>query len=116
MTSASSTLVFTQEWIDGNSFQHLSQDDEAELTFAQELYDACLEFFTTAVQGISKLSNDNPKEYQLSTLKEELGKLYLWGTGFDNGKLGCILGQSDELRDDVLGLLSGISRLLLNSE
>lgn len=113
---ASSNIALTQEWIDGNNFQRLPQEDQADLSFAQELYAACLRFFTTVVQGISRLSDENAKKYQFNILKEESGRLYLWGSGFQNGKLGYVLAQSDELRDDVLGLLSGISQLLLNSE
>ncbi|KAL9118833.1 MAG: hypothetical protein Q9187_004614 [Circinaria calcarea] len=53
-------------------------------------------------------------EYQFSTLKEQLGRLYLWGRGFEDGKLAYVLAQSDKLRDNVLGLLLGTSQLLID--
>ena len=116
MTTASSTSLFTQEWIDGNSFQRLHQEDQVDLGFAQELYDACVGFFATVLQCTSKLGNGIAGEYQFGTLKEQLDRLYLWGRGFEDGKLASVLAQSDKLRDNVLGLLSGTSQLLIDSK
>ncbi|KAL9121957.1 MAG: hypothetical protein Q9187_001482 [Circinaria calcarea] len=115
MAMAYDTLVFTQEWIDGNNFQRLPQEDQVDLSFAQELYDACIGFFTKVLQGISRSGSDIVQKYQLGTLKEEWARLYLWGSGFENGKLAGVLAQSDELRDSVLELLSGTSQLLIHN-
>ena len=113
MTTAFGTSARTQY---SNSIQRLPQENHVDPSFARELYDACIRFFTAVVQAISKLGNDNIEKHQLGKLKEELGRLYLWGSDYGDGKLACVLAQSDELRDDVLELLSGISRLLVNSK
>ena len=46
-------------------------------------------------------------------LKDELGKLYLWGQAFGDDKLDRALEYSDEVRGNVLESLGDIGRLLL---
>lgn len=49
------------------------------------------------------------------SIKDALGKLFLWGEDLMDGGLGRALGESDELRDHVLELLCGIAIILRHS-
>ncbi len=50
----------------------------------------------------------------MSALKEEFGKLYLWGEAFRNGKLDRALQYSDDVLVNVLDSLGDIGELLLH--
>lgn len=49
------------------------------------------------------------------SIKDALGKLFLWGEDLMDGGLDRALGESDELRDHVLELLCGIAIILRHS-
>lgn len=49
------------------------------------------------------------------SMKDALGKLFLWGEGLMDGGLERALGESDELRDYVLESLCGIAKILRRS-
>lgn len=49
------------------------------------------------------------------SVKDALGKLFLWGEGLMDGGLDRALGESDELRDHVLDSLCGIAKILRRS-
>lgn len=49
------------------------------------------------------------------SIKEALGKLFLWGEDLMDGELDRALRESDELRDHVLELLCGIAIILRRS-
>lgn len=49
------------------------------------------------------------------SIKDALGKLFLWGEDLMDGGLDRALGESDELRDHVLELLCGIAIILQHS-
>ena len=53
---------------------------------------------------------------KLSTLKEELGKLYLWGEAFENGRLDKALERNEDLRDTVLELLCAIGNTIIRGK
>ena len=51
-----------------------------------------------------------------STLKEELGRLFLWGEAFDKDELENALDQCEELRNDVIDLLAEVGAFLLQGK
>lgn len=112
--SHSSSLAFTREWIDGNSIQRLppllSQAECVNLDFAEELYGTILDVFSEVWHVWAGRSTALNKRQ----VKEILAKLRLWGRDFRDGKLACVLVQSDELRDTVLDLLCQIGRILIS--
>ena len=59
---------------------------------------------------------DSTSRSQAVTLKRELGRLYLWGESFADGRLDRALEQSDGLRDTILGLLCAIGELLIRGK
>lgn len=86
------------------------EDDQG---FAARLYHLCLR----ALQGFYIQERGKLTSRSHSTgLRECLGRLYLWGESFGNGKLDRALEESDELRECVLERLSHIGRLLLRGK
>lgn len=115
-TSHSSSLAITREWIDGNSIQRLPpspsspQENYVNLEFAEELYGTILDVFSKVWHswaGRSTALNNRQ-------VKEVLARLRLWGRDFQDGKLACVLAQSDELRDETLGLLCRIGKIIIS--
>ena len=47
-------------------------------------------------------------------LREQAGRLYLWGEGFGDGKLDAILKQSSSLEVTVIRFLAIVGRKLLD--
>ena len=78
--------------------------------FATRLYEQSLETLRYLSHGGTK---NETSTLPSCMLKEELGKLYLWGEVFAHGDLIRALDQSDDLKDDILDLLSNIGRILL---
>ena len=81
----------------------LSANDDEEQDFAARLYSVCLHLLRVLCR----------KRPTVSALKEELGKLYLWGEAFKNGKLDQALQYSDDVLVNVLDSLGEIGELLL---
>lgn len=112
----SSSLSLTREWIDGNSIQRLPpspsspQEDYVNLDFAEELYGTILDVFSkTWHLWAGRCTALNNRQ-----VKEVLARLRLWGRDFRDGKLACILAQSDELRDTILELLCQIGKIIIS--
>ena len=104
-------LRFTQEWIDN---PESLRDTLVNIDLPQELYITCVSFFKSSLRKITEEKSVVDKNC-LNNLKEELGRLHLWGLDFIDGKLATVLYQSDELRNNILELLSDIAQLLINS-
>ncbi|KAI9810424.1 MAG: hypothetical protein M1832_001351, partial [Thelocarpon impressellum] len=104
-----------KQWIaEGGSSVSASADvTNHAVGFAETLYQACLELFAQLWREIlatPRWPADRPKD----VLKQSLGRLYLWGEGFEQGRLDKCLEHSDDLRDDVLDLLTEIGTALAN--
>ncbi len=109
-----STKAFVREWIDGNTTWSTNRSGNDDVGFAGLLYDSCLDLFKelyTESCRSSFLSKDEQQQ-----LKEELGRLFLWGDAFGDGKLDRILVQSSDLRNTILEFISGIGKVLTGSK
>jgi hypothetical protein len=110
--------AFLREWMDGATIQKLGGDCDsedgtaAETGFAWSLYDHILKLFSILVSvNSSKVSKKDAR-----SLKELLGKLFLWGDGFRDGRLETILRESDDLNETVVGELTRIGNVLISSK
>ena len=109
---------FMQQWLDSNESTSVKSArtcagepgiDRGE-GFASRFYSICL-------RGFQQLCRQKQKEYAHGSgsyiLKEELDKLYLWGESFGPGELDKALGDSEEIRDNVLDLLVNLGELVI---
>ena len=105
-----------QEWLDGHPYsssgfsETLNDKDDEDQGFATRLYSLCLCLFLFLCQ---REQNIPSKRHKVPNLKEELGKLYLWGEAFRDGKLDRALEYSDDVRRNVLDSLGSIGKILL---
>ncbi|MCJ1439356.1 hypothetical protein MMC27_008748 [Xylographa pallens] len=113
-SSTSLGRLMTTEWIDGNSIKRSQptapDTDIVNLDFAEELYGTLLTVFARVCRTYS---NTIPLSKQRQN-KEALGRLHLWGRDFQDGKLACVLAQSDDLRNTVIELLGQVGKVILN--
>ena len=78
----------------------------------EKLYSDCVALFSAVChEHTSELCQSNG-----GSLKEALGRLYLWGEGFRDGQLDVILATSPYLRVNVLKLLAKVGGLLSTSK
>lgn len=83
-------------------------------TFVEELlvaYSKTLQLFCQRKIDARNSLNKN----HLMILKEQLGRLTIWGMGFEDDSLIRVLDHSVELLDHVLELLRNIGELLVKS-
>lgn len=109
---------YTQKWLD-TSCSGLASPDESSVNFEEDqgfaarLYWACLRVLGHLCgQAKDRLSST----LRPLLLKEELGKLYLWGESFGLGELDDALDHADDLRNIVLNLLGDVGRSLLRGK
>lgn len=116
---ASGRADYTQEWLNAEPLTPIAPDEEFGYTAAEVDPDhsdynqgLATRLYLLSREGLQRLcrqiKDSSPLKLSLSTLKEELGKLYLWGEAFENGKLDKALELSEDLRDIVLELLCAI--------
>jgi len=109
-----SSLALTREWIDGNSIERLpslsSEQNYVNLDFVEELYGTILDVVTK----IWRLWAGQSTALNKRQVKEILARLRLWGRDFRDGKLACVLAQSNELRDTILDLLCQIGKDIIS--
>ncbi|KAL2071260.1 hypothetical protein VTL71DRAFT_12495 [Oculimacula yallundae] len=109
------------EWIGGTATQnevdipgHENPQDHA--GFAWSLYHHTLELFKLLLPHtmalIETLTTPDIKQGEKS-FKKSLGKLFLWGGGFSDGRLESVLDESECLKETVLESLTGIGKILL---
>ena len=112
-SSTSLGRLITTEWIDGNSIKRSQptafETDIVNLDFEEELYGTLLAVFAQVCRTHSKTI---PLLKQRQN-KEALGRLHLWGRDFQDGKLACVLAQSDDLRNTVIELLGQVGKVIL---
>ena len=125
MTSGRADYI--QEWLDAESSTPTSLDKEFGFTAAdvepdRQEYSQALatRLYQLGRQGLQQLCRQEGSIPRLnlsqSALKEELGRLYLWGEAFENGKLDKALEQSEDLRDTVLEFLSAIGDSIIRGK
>lgn len=110
--------AFLREWIDGATIQKLGGDCDSEdgtgveTGFAWNLYDNTLKLLSILVPVNSpKVSKKDAR-----SLRELVGKLFLWGDGFRDGRLENVLHESDDLKETVVGELTRIGNILISSK
>jgi hypothetical protein len=117
MTALRMRNAYLKEWIDGATIQKVDAGDcdgeeDTETGFAWALYTQILKLLSILVPLESpKL----PKKDERS-LKGSVGKLFLWGDAFRDGKLESILNASDDLNETAVGLLAGIGNIITTSK
>ena len=107
-----------QQWIDTHESTSVDyartrageRGIECEEGFVSRFYGTCLQEFRHLCRQGQRGYAPGPRSY---LLKEELGKLYLWGEMFGPGELDKALSVSEELRDSVLDLLVNLGELVL---
>lgn len=113
-TDVDSTKAVVREWIDRHTICLANESGNGDVGFAGLLYESCLGLFKdiyTQSRKSSVLSKDDQRQ-----LKEELGRLFLWGDAFRDGKLDRVLVQWGDLRMTILEFISGIGKVLTSSE
>ena len=118
VTDGDNHRVLMQQWLDTHGstsvdFARTRAGEralESEEGFASRFYSTCLEELRHLCRQQQKAYAPAPRSY---LLKEELGKLYLWGERFAPGELDKALGVSEEVRDNVLELLVNLGELVL---
>ncbi len=109
---------YTLQWLDAHASETLTDDEppavgEDEQGFAGRLYQSCFRI----LQDFYRQERDQGSSSSHSaTLRECVGRLYLWGEPFGVGELDKALRQSNELRDNVLERLGHIEKLALRGK
>lgn len=108
--SAYRTCVYIARFgVDG--MNHSMSSADVKVSAAASLYRDCLAYFTTLSQ--SGFIGSDQRERKL--FKRDLGRLFLWGEDFQDGKLQTIFRNSTDLRNTVLRLLVALSKALVKS-
>lgn len=105
--------LYIQEWLDGNEIKS-SESCAHDGGLAETLYHSCMDLFEDLWAAFCRAPLP-VKSGLKKTLHGNISRLYLWGSNFEAGKLDTILGESEELRDEILDLLCGISVILIQS-
>ncbi len=118
MSAKSPSNALMQQWLVANassspSYLRVTTKETEDEGFAARLYTCCLYVFRYLCEQEAKIASTRTRSL---ALKEELGKLYLWGQAFGAGELDRALEQSDDLRETVLKLLGDIGQLVLRGE
>ena len=106
----------TLQWLDAHASGPIANetpplDGEDEHGVVGRLYGLCLR----ELQAFHRQQRDISGS-RSNVLRECLGRLYLWGEPFGSGDLDKTLGQSVELRNNVLERLGHIGKLLSRSK
>ena len=124
---ASGRADYTQKWLNAKDLTPIAVDDESGCTAADVEPDhnehnqgLATRLYQLSRQGLQQLCRQEEYIPRLnlsqSALKEELGRLYLWGEAFENGKLDKALEQSEDLRDTVLEFLCAIGDIIVRGK
>lgn len=91
---------------------HLRTQASNKAGFAEIFYVDCLTFFAALSTKICKTTHTVDE----CSLDEELGRFYLWGESFRDGKLDMILENSPDLKNTVLKFITAVGSILLRSK
>ena len=125
MTSGRADYI--QEGLDAESSTPIALDEDFGFTAADVESDhdnynqgLATRLYRLGRQGLQNLCRQKKNIPQLdssqSALREELGKLYLWGEAFENGDLDKALEQSEDLRNTVLEFLCAIGYSIIRGK
>ena len=78
-----------------------------------DLHFCCIQVLYECRQSIAAKSSSF-KDLDCDLLDEQLGRLFLWGQGFEAEELEDALDQSNELREMVLGSLCEVGKLIIH--
>lgn len=112
-------VSFLEEWIDGTSIQRTPAEDVGEenagpnIGFAWNLYQQTLNLFAKLLPLIP---GGNNRRQPKIVLKETLGKFFLWGDGFSDGRLEAVLEESEDLKASIISELAAIGRILISGK
>ena len=112
--------AYVHEWIYNTSTAQEAQpelivSEDADDCLAARLYASCVQ----VLRGICSQASDPGVPYSAIKpwiLRNELGRLYLFGDSFRNGRLNRILEDANELSENIVEILAGIGILLVRSE
>lgn len=111
MVEAVDNTSSTRQWIEKGweTFtHHEAVSTDIAYKFATRFYAACLRVFRMFLHYIPRIPHLQKDVTEIAKIKENFGRLFLWGEGFQDGDLDKALEQSDEIRDSVLKLLFGV--------
>ena len=98
----------TLDWVQRHRSNTLDDfDDETHGGLASRLYLLCLDLLRRIFS-----QQESPKKGS-NALREELGKFYLWGREYADGKLDEALEYSEDVKIEVLDSLGSVGRSLL---
>ena len=80
-------------------------------SIAEYLYAAIIDLFTMLVDPSWRVSHELDEN-----LAEQLGRLFLWGENFRDGKLDMILGSYADLRLSIVKSLVALGKALIKSK
>jgi len=108
-------MAYVREWVDSTSEQPAIDNSDADASLPARLYAGCI---TILRRLCSRVTNTDASQSSLEPwlLGQELGRIYLWGEGLENGKLDKALNDADDLRENVLEVLVSIGMLLVRSK
>lgn len=112
-SDAASTLDFPGYHSDQELFRRQLPNVKPE-RLVSGLHNYCIRILDLIRQSPTKLSSSF-KDLDRDLVDEQLGRLFLWGQGFNTEKLDDALDQSTELRELVLESLCEIGNLLIHS-
>lgn len=120
---------FLEQWIDGTAVESsLSEQqgyDVAASGFTWNLYENCLKLLKEIIQVSERIKQpellpvselkSRSTNFEVTSLKECLSRLFLWGEGFSGGQLDKIIQRSDALKETVLQFVAAIAKILLDN-
>ena len=69
----------------------------------------------TVIMQVSRQMSELQDISKNAPIQNALSELHLWGRDLCNGNLATVLTQSDDLRDDVVGLLIRIGKQVIRT-
>lgn len=110
---------FLEEWVESTTFQKSDvvdigpfKPEPPSVGFAWTLYEQTLKLFAILrplVPGSKLVASRQHNRI----LKDGLGKLFLWGDGFRDGRLETVLEESDDLKASIVSGLVAIGSVLI---
>lgn len=116
-SSPEGSRAYVEQWLSRDLVQiGDDHDPETDGDFVTSFYQGCLGFFVELCRTLS--TSESPSGFsqvEIQSLKEELGRLFLWGEGFSGETLGKIFEYAEHMKPTVLEFLAGVGKLLTRS-
>lgn len=109
--AAADKQLHVQNWINDRS-SNLRPNLHFELGFVTSFYQECQQLLAQIWDTLRSQSSVVPKRQ----LQESITRFVLWGSGWGEGRLDLCLNGSVEIRNNVIELLSGLAKALLQSD